>query len=65
MYKSILQLTGVSFYELEMRMWASFLNANKRAKRLPARKAKQLYGKSKKPYTIIHDCIMDNRRTYS
>lgn len=62
MYKSILQLTGISFYELEMRIWARYLTANKRAKRLPARKSKQLYGKAKKPYTIIHDCIMDNRR---
>lgn len=62
MFQSILALTGLSFYELEAKWWASFLIANKRAKRLPARKRKALYGKAKKPYTIIHDCITDNRR---
>lgn len=59
---SALKVFDFSFYEAEVRMWASFLTANRKAKRLPARKAKQLYGKAKQPYTIIHDCIMDNRR---
>lgn len=49
------------FAELEMRTWAYFLVENKKAKRLPARLRKKLYGKRKQPYTIIHDCITHNR----
>lgn len=45
------------FAGLERRMYANLLKENKRAKRLPARLRKRMYGKAKQPYTIIHDVI--------
>lgn len=61
---NLAQFMPLEFQELERKYWAIFLTANKKAKRLPARVAKKLYGKAKKPFTIIHDCIIDNRVYY-
>ena len=44
-----------SFRDLEIRWIANCMIANRRAKRLPARLAKRLYGKDKLPYSFIHD----------
>lgn len=61
---------SADFAELERKMYANLVQENKRAKRLPARLRKRMYGKAKQPYTLIHDCIyvhdtrviaMDNR----
>lgn len=52
----VLQLSA-DFAELESRMYANLALENKRARRLPARLRKRMYGKTKQPYTVIHDCI--------
>lgn len=49
-----------SFRDLEIRWIANCMVANRRAKRLPARLAKRLYGKAKLPYSFIHDEIIIN-----
>lgn len=55
----VLQLHA-DYAELERKMYANLAQENKRAKRLPARLRKRMYGKAKQPYTIIHDCIQVN-----
>lgn len=49
-----------SFRDLEIRWIASCMVANRRARRIPARLAKRLYGKAKLPYSFIHDEIIIN-----
>ncbi|QGH45131.1 hypothetical protein [Ralstonia phage Reminis] len=45
------------FALLEQKIYSNMLKENKRAKRLPARKRKFMYGNAKQPFTFIHDCI--------
>lgn len=55
-YNSILRAVSHTQYK----MFTSFAKANHKALRKPARLRRKLYGKAKKPYTIIHDCITQN-----
>lgn len=53
--------SAVNYVDLELRVIELIIiRANRKARRLPARKLKSLYGKHKKPYTVIHDCITYN-----
>lgn len=55
----VLQLSA-DYAELERKMYANLMQENKRAKRMPARVRKRMYGAAKQPYTITHDCIQVN-----